>query len=172
MEQRTNTTDRGSQLAEFTAAAAHTRENVLVSPCPVPPAPGIYGWWFRRLPTELLNADGCLKRSGLTLLYTGISPKRRPTNSRPLSKQTLRNRIRYHYSGSAEGSTLRKTLGILLSDAAGIELRRVGSGNRMTFGTGESRLSEWMAENALVSWLVDPGPWLLEEHSSQTWTCP
>jgi hypothetical protein len=31
------------------------------------------------------------------------------------------------------------------------------------FGAGESRLSEWMAENALVSWLVDPEPWLLEE---------
>jgi hypothetical protein len=162
MEQRTNPTDRGSQLAEFVAAASYTAENVWASPCPVPPAPGIYGWWFRRLPTQL-NTGDCLTRSGLTLLYSGISPKRPPTNGRPPSKQKLRDRIRYHYRGNAEGSTLRKTLGILLSDALGIELRRVGSGKRMTFGTGEARLSEWMAENALVSWLVDPEPWLLEE---------
>jgi hypothetical protein len=33
----------------------------------------------------------------------------------------------------------------------------------MTFGAGERRLSEWMAENALVSWLEDPEPWWLEE---------
>jgi hypothetical protein len=158
-----NVTDQGSQLAAFARAATHTRESVLASPCPVPAAPGIYGWWFRRLPTEPMNADACLSRSGLTLLYTGISPKRPPRNGRPPSTQTLRDRIRYHYKGNAEGSTLRKTLGILLSDALGIELRRVGSGKRMTFGPGESRLSEWMAENALVSWLVDPEPWLLEE---------
>jgi hypothetical protein len=128
---------------------------------PVPAAPGVYGWWFRRLPTEL-EIDECLTRDGLTLLYTGISPKRPPANGRSPSTQTLRDRIRYHYRGNAEGSTLRKTLGILLSEPLGIELRRVGSGKRMTFDAGESRLSEWMAENALVSWLVDPEPWLLE----------
>jgi hypothetical protein len=155
-------TDWGSQLAKFVAVAPHTREDVFASPCPVPSAPGIYGWWFRRLPPHLLHTDDCFKRSGLTLLYTGISPKRPPTNGRPPSKQTLRSRIRYHYRGNAEGSTLRKTLGVLLSDALGLELRRVGSGKRMTFATGESRLSEWMAENALVSWLEDAEPWLLE----------
>jgi hypothetical protein len=127
-----------------------------------------------RLPTELLNVDDCLKRNGLTLLYTGISPKRPPANGATPSKQTLRTRIRYHYRGNAEGSTLRKTLGILLSDELDIELRRVGSGKRMILhakdhggvsdsGAGESRLSVWMAENALVSWLVDPEPWLLEK---------
>jgi hypothetical protein len=162
MEQRPNTFDQSPQLAAFATAPAHTRENVLASPCPVPPAPGVYGWWFRRPPTELNTAE-CLRRDGLTLLYSGISPKQPPTNGRPPSTQALRDRIRYHYRGNADGSTLRKTLGILLSDTLGIELRRVGSGKRMTFGAGESRLSEWMGENALVSWLVDPEPWLLED---------
>ena len=101
---------------------------------------------------------------GSTLLYTGISPKRPPAGGRPASSQTLRHRIRYHYTGNAEGSTLRKTLGSLLTGELGIELRRVGSGTRMTFGVGEQALSAWMAENARVSWVVEEAPWLLEHH--------
>jgi hypothetical protein len=58
---------------------------------------------------------------------------------------------------------LRKTLGCLLSDELGIELRRVGSGNRMTFVAGERALSAWMAENAYVSWVVRDRPWELED---------
>jgi hypothetical protein len=149
-------------LQAFAAAPLLTRAAVLATPCPVPPSPGVYGWWFRQLPAVELNTSACLKRNGLTLLYTGISPKRPPTNGRPPSTQTLRHRIRYHYKGNAEGSTLRKTLGILLADELGVQLRRVGSGKRMTFGPGEQDLSDWMAENALVAWIVDREPWLLE----------
>jgi len=58
---------------------------------------------------------------------------------------------------------LRKTLGCLLADELGIQLRRVGSGSRMTFGAGEQALSAWMAENAFVSWLVRECPWELED---------
>lgn len=64
---------------------------------------------------------------------------------------------------SPEGSTLRKTLGCLLADELGIQLRRVGSGNRVTFVEGEQVLSAWMAENAYVSWVVLDRPWELEE---------
>ncbi|MFF3911407.1 GIY-YIG nuclease family protein [Streptomyces sp. NPDC001848] len=54
------------------------------------------------------------------------------------STQNLRKRVRYHYRGNAAGSTLRLTLCCLL----GLELRRVGSGNRLTFGkSGEASLS-------------------------------
>lgn len=151
-----------SHLLEFVTAAAFTRATVLAASCPVPEAPGVYGWWFRRLPAALDDADACLTRNNLTLLYTGISPRRPPTNGRPPSTQTLRHRIRYHYRGNAEGSTLRKALGLLLADELGIQLRRVGSDERMTFGQGERTLSEWMAENALVAWVVHPEPWVLE----------
>ncbi|WP_374939609.1 GIY-YIG nuclease family protein [Streptomyces sp. UH6] len=48
----------------------------------------------------------------------------------PTSTQNLRKRVRYHCRGNAAGSTLRLTLGCL----PGLELRRVGSGKRMTFG--------------------------------------
>ena len=62
----------------------------------------------------------------------------------------------------AEGSTLRKTLGCLLSGELGIQLRRVGSGNRKTFVNGEPVLSALMAENAFVSWATRDRPWELE----------
>lgn len=81
--------------------------------------------------------------------------------------------MRYHYTGNAEGSTLRKTLGVLLADGLGIELRRVGSGTRRTFGTvGELALSRWMNDNALVSWVVHPEPWVLEEELIATLDVP
>jgi hypothetical protein len=147
----------------FTSAALTTRAEVLASPCPVPAAPGVYGWWFRRLPTTL-DTERCLVRDGCALLYTGISPRRPPASGRPGSSQTLRHRIRYHYTGNAEGSTLRKTVGSLLMGELGIELRRVGSGTRMTFGVGEQALSAWLAQNARVSWVVAEAPWLLEHH--------
>jgi hypothetical protein len=86
-----------------------------------------------------------------------------PLNGRSPSKETLRTRIKTHYSGNAEGSTLRKTLGCLLVDELGIQLRRVGSGTRMTFVDGEQALSAWMAENAYVSWVARDRPWELED---------
>ena len=57
---------------------------------------------------------------------------------------------------------MRKTLGCLLADELGIQLRRVGSGKRMTFAEGEKALDRWMADNAYVSWLVRGRPWELE----------
>jgi len=47
------------------------------------------------------------------------------------------------------------TLGCLLSEELDIELRRVGSGKRMTFAEGEGVLSQWMADNAFVCWHKD-----------------
>jgi len=139
-----------------------SRRDVLSRPSPVPGRDGVYGWWFRRLP-PLVEAEACRQYRGLTLLYTGISPDRPPRGERPPSRQNLHQRIRSHYAGNAEGSTLRKTLGCLLSDELGIELRRVGTGNRMTFVAGEQVLSAWMADNAYVSWVVRDRPWELED---------
>ncbi|MGW9208408.1 GIY-YIG nuclease family protein [Embleya sp. NPDC055664] len=86
----------------------------------------------------------------------GIAPRHMANRT---SAQNLRKRVRYHFRGNAAGSTLRLTLGCLL----GLELRRVGSGKRFTFGkTGESTLSTWMAEHARVCWLEHPEPWALE----------
>lgn len=141
----------------------YSRAEVLARPSPVPRAAGVYGWWFRQLPATI-DVVGCRQHDGYTLLYTGISPRKPPTNGRPPSKQTLRDRLVTHYAGNAEGSTLRKTLGCLLADELGIQLRRVGSGTRVTFLTGERALSEWMGANARVSWVTRPAPWVLEDH--------
>jgi hypothetical protein len=140
----------------------YSREDVLARPSPVPGQDGVYGWWFRQVPS-LVVADGCRQHQALRLLYVGISPKRPPENGRAPSTQNLRKRIQYHYTGNAEGSTLRKTLGCLLADELGIQLRRVGSGSRLTFIEGEQALSAWMAENAYVSWVVRDRPWELED---------
>jgi hypothetical protein len=68
-----------------------------------------------------------------------------------------------HLHPDPDVTTLRKTLGCLLAGELGIELRRVGSGKRMTFAEGEHRLSAWMAENAYVSWIACQRPWELED---------
>ena len=57
---------------------------------------------------------------------------------------------------------MRLTLGCLLANQFGLQLRRVGSGKRMTFGSGESVLSDWMASNAFVAFKVCERPWELE----------
>jgi hypothetical protein len=65
-----------------------------------------------------------------------------------------------------------QTLGCLLSDTLDIELRRVGSGSRMTFVLGEQQLSSWMADNALVAWAVHPRPWEVEGYLIATVDLP
>lgn len=65
-----------------------------------------------------------------------------------------RQRLWAHYAGNAESSTLRKTLGCLLADELGIQLRRVGSARHRTFADGEQLLlgtdgGEWVRELGL-----------------------
>ena len=153
-----------SVVAQLTAPEKlWCRSEVLISPSPVPAKPGIYSWHFKELP-GCVDATACIRHHGSTLLYVGISPKAPPSNGAAPSRQTLRSRIRYHYRGNAAGSTLRLTLGCLLTEKLGIELRRVGSGGRMTFSDGEQILSEWMSQNAFVCWVECSGPWSIEEH--------
>ncbi|WP_229924880.1 GIY-YIG nuclease family protein [Streptomyces sulfonofaciens] len=110
----------------------------------------MYGWHFARAPHPDLPSG--------RLLYVGIAPR---FMANRVSKQNLRKRVRYHFRGNAAGSTLRLTLGCLL----GLELRRVGSTGRMTFGkAGEAVLCQWMADNARVCWLEHDEPWVLESH--------
>jgi len=140
----------------------YSRDEVLQLNGPVPEAPGVYAWFFKEIPS-MVPLENCVIHGGLHLLYVGVSPSKPPGQGR-LSSQNLSKRIKYHYMGNAEGSTLRLTLGCLLSESLGIELRRVGSGKRMTFSTGESLLSDWMSENAFVAWVVNSEPWRLEDY--------
>ena len=104
--------------ALFRPSHLYSRAEVLIPPTPVPARPGAYAWYFREVPPGV-PVDGCHQDQGLWLLYVGISPSKPPTNGKLPSKQSLAKRIRYHFTGNAEGSTLRLTLGCLLADTVG-----------------------------------------------------
>lgn len=150
----------------------YSRSDVLAKDCPVPKRPGIYSWFFKEIPPRVIIED-CIKLEELTLLYMGISPKRPQKNGRKPSRETLQSRIRYHYRGNAYGSTLRLSLGCLLSDQLGIRLRRVGSDKRMNFTVqGEDKLSCWMEYNAFVSWVEYLKPWEFEAKAFASLSLP
>lgn len=156
-----------NRATEVTPAEMLTNPSVLYSrsdvlsakPSPIPQLSGAYGWFFKEIPLGV-PVDGCIKQNQLTLLYVGISPDKA---GKPNSKQNLRKRIANHYRDNAEGSTLRRSLGVLLTPQSDFPLRRVGSGKRMTFThLGEQWLDQWMEANAFVCWIEHPCPWELE----------
>jgi hypothetical protein len=112
-----------------------------------------------------IDTRECRRVEQHALLYVGIAPKRPPLSGSP-SKSHLRKRLRRnHYLGNASGSTLRLTLGCLLSEQLGIKLRRVGSGGRYTFtNPGEQVLDAWMRQHAFVTWVETNAPWELEDY--------
>jgi hypothetical protein len=116
------------------------RPEVLLLPSPVPPRQWNLG--------VVLSCDSCgspdrrTARPKQRVAALRRNRPRAPYRSGKISSQTIRRRIRYHYRGNAYGSTLRLTLGCLLSEHVGIRLCRVGTKNRKTFGNGESKLSE------------------------------
>jgi hypothetical protein len=142
-----------------------SRDEVLARPSAVPSEPGIYAWYFRQPPSPLIDLGACWNHAGLWLLYVGISPSEPPRDGGEPSKNNLRKRIQGHMRGNASGSTLRLSLGCLLSDELGIELRRVGRTGRCTFSTKEQILSDWMQNNAFVTWEVHPEPWVVEREA-------
>jgi hypothetical protein len=146
-----------------------SRAEVLQPPSPVPKSHGLYAWYFREVPA-VIPTDGCLKVNGNFLLYLGIAPDHA---NKPNSRASLVSRIRQHYRGNAEGSTLRRTLGVLLEEKSGFPLRRVGSGKRITLThQGERWLDEWMEKNAFVAWTQHAAPWTIEHDLLREISCP
>lgn len=138
----------------------------------IPPrSRGLYAWWFNEIPPHV-PIDTTITKDRLHLLYIGISPKRPSGNGAQLSRETLRSRIRTHYRGNAEGSTLRITLGCLLADILGITLALSDSGKRKIFVEGKSKLTKWMRQHAFVSWMEHPSPWDLEEEAIRRFSLP
>jgi hypothetical protein len=135
---------------------------ILDSFMPVPKSAGVYAWYFDEIPPGV-PTNGCHKAAdGKTLLYVGIAPRESRGRVTP-SKRTLQHRLRDHVAGNAEGSTLRLTLGCMLAGAIGIQLRRVGSGNRYTFtNPGEIRLDGWLMAHAHVGFTAVEHPWEVE----------
>lgn len=127
-------------------AKLYCRSQVLSKPCPVPAEGGLCAWYFKEIPCNT-PTDGCVVKDGITLLYVGISGN-------------LRERVKHCFGkNNAEGSTLRRSLGVLLTKKSGYPLRRVGSGKSMTFTPlGESWLNDWMEQNAFVCWMTHANP--------------
>ena len=152
-------------------ARTYTPDEVQTRPCPVPAVAGVYAWYFDEVPPAVPLAASHSTEDG-HLLYVGISPKAPSRDGLQQSRQNIRTRIRYHYRGNAAGSTLRLTLGSLLAEQLGIQLRRVGSGQRLTFSEGETALSEWMSAHARVCWVTTASPWFLESRLIEELTLP
>lgn len=131
---------------------------------PIPKVPGIYAWYFETTPS-LAPLANCHTHQGLTLLYIGIAK-----NSSE-SHRTLYKRLRNHLKGNASQSTFRMTLGCLLSKELGLQLKQ-GSNERLTFETGEDKLSEWLANHASVIWMQMPEPWMVEAELIQQLSLP
>ena len=150
----------------------YSATDLLSRPNPIPASPGVYAWYFDEVPAGV-PIDECHQALGYTLLYVGIAPKETKGQAVKPSVRTLRHRMRDHFRGNAEGSTLRLTLGCLLSEPLNISLRRVGSGKRRTFtNPGEIVLDRWMAQHARVAWAAVEEPWLVEKRLLSTISLP
>lgn len=139
-----------------------TSMDALSRSTPIPKSPGVYGWYFDAAPGGVPIDDGH-RLGGRVLLYSGISPRRPRDSDGRASAGHLRKRIRNHYKGDASRSTLRLSLGSLLSGELGISLQVAKSSPRFTFGEGEQLLSEWMSVHTRVCWAEHPEPWLVED---------
>lgn len=152
------------------------REDILKKPSQVPSQNGIYAWYFKTTPNieifkNYFNIDkvtslleDSYKIKDYQLLYIGISPKDEN------SKNNIRQRLRDHMNGNAYGSTLRLSLGCLLSDELNIELQK--HGKSIHFGDGEKKLSEWITNNTAVAFQVCDKPWNVEDEAIKTLMLP
>ena len=131
------------------------RSEMLTPHCPIPRYAGVYAWYFRDLPVP---TESCHTFEDAALLYICVAP------SRAESSATLQSRIRTHLRRDASWSTLRLSVGCLLSEHLSLRLRQTGSTARLTFGLeGEDRLSTWLAEHASLVWVESIDPWRFEQ---------
>lgn len=139
-----------------------TRSEVIGRNSKAPKVPGIYAWYFKSSPHQEIEFEHCHSHDGWRLLYVGISPSKPPANGKPPSKGTLKKRINTHMKGNASTSTLRLSIGCLLSESLGIQLRRVGRTQRFNFFEDEKVLSDWLENNVKVTWVAHNEPWTVE----------
>lgn len=146
----------------------YSRQEMIYDTCPAPGEFGVYACFFKDIPDEI-PIEGCHQVDGWTLLYLGVSPmKSTDTN---FHKNNLKKRLRTHLMNDAEGSTLRKSLGVLLAKKTGYSLRLIkpekqvdknqrGKKKRVTLtNSGEQALDRWLDHNIRVTWLVHSTPW-------------
>lgn len=114
-----------------------SRAEVLSRPWPVPRKPGVYAWYFRGIPDRAPIEHPLIHDSNVRSTLAFLSPASPPRSGKLSRTQVLRRRIQMHMRGNVYGPTLRPSLGCLLGNELGIELRRRGGGTRLMFADGE-----------------------------------
>jgi hypothetical protein len=135
------------------------------TPTLIPQEGGVYAWWFSKVPRGV-PIDGTAVDKGRRLLYVGIAP-RKPSVAGSISSRTLRNRLLNHCRGPVASSTLRRTLAVLLRDELDLSITLTKAGKLKMSPEHEARLTQWMAENAGVTWVVSATPWEVEDYMIQ-----
>jgi len=93
---------------------------------------GVYGWYFDELPPGLPK-EGCTRLGKWTLLYVGLTDK------------PLKTRLNQHFTGNAEASTLRLSLGALRA------LKCESAKSHKFNKEDESQITEWLKQHARVA---------------------
>jgi hypothetical protein len=141
------------------------------APTLIPQEGGVYAWWFSKAPPGV-PIDGTAVHEGRSLLYVGIAP-RKPSAAGSVSSRNLRHRLLTHCRGPIASSTLRRTLAVLLAQDLGLSITRATSLKLRMSAEHETRLTQWMNENARVVWLTCSAPWEVEDCLIQgTWRLP
>ena len=105
---------------------------------------GVYAWFFASGSLPVPKAP-YHRLDGFDLLYVGIA------GHDPKSTQTLRDRIyKFHLGCYAHNSTLRQSLGALLHKQ--LRLRMIIRGKDSVVWSDEDALTNWLCNNACVSW--------------------
>ncbi|MBN9470666.1 MAG: hypothetical protein J0J10_18020 [Bosea sp.] len=105
----------------------------------IPMSPGVYAWFFD---TALgFGTEPLFRREGRFLLYAGIG-------------DPLRQRLLNHCRNSSGSSTMRRSLGVLLTTELGLQARRYGVRQKLAFErASELLLTDWLAAHARVVWV-------------------
>lgn len=134
----------------------HKIEDILKNNIKVPKAKGIYAWYFNELP-PYIPAKKYIKIDGWTLLYVGIA------GDTPESSATLHSRIKGMHLGNGGESSLRDSLGALLTKKLAIRPTKRGDSTRFMDEDGE-KLTDWLRSHAQLNFLTDSFPWEVEDH--------
>ena len=127
----------------------------------LPNSPGLYFWYFQNIDeifseeqTEKLYFDSVKKINGYFLLYIGIAVG-----------QSIKQRITDKHLNSAHVSTLRHSIGVLLANKARLKPSLTAEAGKFALDKDwgvEKRITEYIKENAKISWIIDENPNRLE----------
>ena len=154
-------------MLDFNSVGLHPAQDVVSNSALGAKTRGVYGIFFDR--KELL-----LERSGYLefdnklpmevddhhLLYIGASI------------DPLRRRVLTHLTGNSKGSSLRMTLGALLTEELLLDPIAGPSRGYYDFGHGEARLSEWIVRSTRIGFYPSDDPYDLERHILQSVPLP